>query len=75
MWFRMATIQFCLNQLNPACKLTPFLQNPFNVFVSAFNCGVFIDGPVYRTTIFICMVQTLRQIDNRFHVLTAMWQH
>jgi len=50
MWFRMSTIELYLNQLNPAFKLTQFLQDPLNVFLSAFKCGVFIDGPVYRTT-------------------------
>lgn len=71
----MSSIEMYLNQLNPAFQLTPFLQDPFKVFVYAFKFGMFIDGPVYRTTILICIVQTLRQIDNRFHVLPAMWQH
>jgi len=50
MRFSMSTIELYLNQLNPAFKLTQFLQDPFNVFVSAFKCVAFIDGPVYRTT-------------------------
>ena len=73
-WLTISTIELFLYQLNPVFKLTPFLQDPF-VFVSAFECGMFTDGPLYRTTVFICIVQTSRQTDNRLHVLTAMWQH